>query len=108
MTVSASTSRQVYSGNGATKTFPVTIPFLAADDLLVIEQVTASGEETIKALNSDYTVDVDAEESLSAPRRRTRRRSSLSAIRSRSRTSIRSTTTSYRPKCSRRILTGKR
>jgi hypothetical protein len=45
-----------YAGNGASTTFAVTFEFYAAADLVVIERVTATGVEAVKALATHYTV----------------------------------------------------
>lgn len=56
MTVSTTTTRVAYSGDGGTTAFPVTYPFFDAEDLEVIERTVATGAETIKSLSSDYSV----------------------------------------------------
>ena len=55
MTVSTTTSRTSYAGNGSTVTFTVPWYFLANADLVVIKTST-SGIETTLVLNTDYTV----------------------------------------------------
>ncbi len=45
-----------YQGDGASTAFPIPFPFYGNDELSVIETVTATGVETTKALNSDYSV----------------------------------------------------
>ncbi len=56
MTVSATSSRIAHSGNGATTAFAVPFAFYAASDLTVTERIVATGAETTKTLNTDYTV----------------------------------------------------
>ncbi len=56
MTVSSTTTRVTYSGNGVTTAFATTFPFFTAGEIEVIERVAASGAETVKALATDYTV----------------------------------------------------
>lgn len=56
MTVSTTISRVVYSPNGSATAFPVPFPFFADSDLVVTERVIATGAETTKVLNTDYTV----------------------------------------------------
>jgi len=55
MTVSSSTSRVSYSGNGSTTAFSVTYYFLDNDHLKVISRA-ANGTETVKTITTDYTV----------------------------------------------------
>lgn len=55
MTVSTTTSRLTYAGNGSTTTFPVNFYFLSASDLVLIK-VAADGTQTTLAMNTDYTV----------------------------------------------------
>lgn len=55
MTVSTTTSRVVYAGNGSTVTFTVPFYFLAAADLTVI-RTSSAGVQTTLVLNTDYTV----------------------------------------------------
>lgn len=55
MTVTATTSRVSYAGNGSTKTFTVPFYFLQDSDLLVVRR-TAPNIETTLALTTDYTV----------------------------------------------------
>lgn len=52
MTVSTSTSRISYDGNGVTASFPVPFPFIQDDYLVVIRTVIATGAETILTLDS--------------------------------------------------------
>jgi hypothetical protein len=55
MTVSSSTNRVSYAGNGSTTVFPYTYKIFDQDDLTVILRA-ANGTETVKAIVSDYTV----------------------------------------------------
>ena len=55
--LSTDTTRVVYAGSGSTGPFPVTFPFTADADLLVIKTDTpAYITSTVLALNTDYTV----------------------------------------------------
>jgi polygalacturonase len=56
MTVSTTTSRIAYDGDGATVAFAVPFPFFAAGELEVIERETSGGVETVKTLDTHYTV----------------------------------------------------
>lgn len=56
MTVSSSTNRVSYVGNGTTVDFAVPFYFLADADLVVKRVVSATGVETTLALTTDYTV----------------------------------------------------
>lgn len=56
MTVSTTTTKVIYNGDGATTAFPTTFEFFDAADIEVIERVIATGAETVKALTTDYTV----------------------------------------------------
>jgi len=55
MTVSSSTNRVSYAGNGSTTVFPYTYKIFDEDDLTVILRA-ADGTETVKTITSDYTV----------------------------------------------------
>lgn len=55
MTVSSTTSKVSYSGNGSTVAFTVTFYFLADSDIKVLVR-SANGTEVVKTLNTDYTV----------------------------------------------------
>jgi hypothetical protein len=55
MTVSSSTNRISYNGNGATTVFAYTFKIFDQDDLTVIIR-SAAGTETVKIITSDYTV----------------------------------------------------
>lgn len=56
MTVSSTTSKVTYTGNGATVSFAVPFNFFQPSDLQVIERAVATGVETPKALDTNYTV----------------------------------------------------
>lgn len=56
MTVSSTASKATYAGNGATVAFAVPFNFFQPSDLQVVERVIATGAETLRALNSHYTV----------------------------------------------------
>jgi hypothetical protein len=55
MTVSSTTSKVSYSGNGSTVAFTVTFYFLADADIKVLVR-SANGTEVVKTLNTDYTI----------------------------------------------------
>jgi hypothetical protein len=55
MTVSSSTARVSYSGNGSTQAFAVPFYFLSSSHLLVTLRSSA-GVETPQVLGTDYTV----------------------------------------------------
>jgi len=55
MTVSSSTNRVSYSGNGSTTVFAYTFKVFDQDDLTVIIR-SADGTETVKTITTDYTV----------------------------------------------------
>lgn len=55
MTVSSTTARVSYSGNGSTTAFAVSFYFLANSHLKVILR-SAAGVETVQVLNTNYTV----------------------------------------------------
>ncbi len=56
MTVSTTTTKVIYNGDGATTAFPTTFEFFDAADIEVIERVITTGAETVKTLTTDYTV----------------------------------------------------
>lgn len=56
MTISITTARVDYVGNGITTAFPVPFPFFGEAELQVIERTIATGAETIKTLSTHYTV----------------------------------------------------
>jgi hypothetical protein len=55
MTVSSSTNRVSYAGNGSTTVFPYTYKIFDEDDLTVILRA-ANGTETVQTITSQYTV----------------------------------------------------
>jgi len=55
MTVSSSTSRVSYNGNGSTTVFAYTFKVFDQDDLTVIIR-SANGTETVKTITTHYTV----------------------------------------------------
>lgn len=56
MTVSSTTNRAAYTGNGVTTSFSFPYYFLADSDLKVIKVTIADGTESVQVLNTDYTV----------------------------------------------------
>jgi hypothetical protein len=56
MSLSNLTNRLAYTGNGVTTAFPVSFPFNAQADLVVVETIIATGVQTTKALTTDYTI----------------------------------------------------
>jgi hypothetical protein len=56
MTISTTTSRVTYAGDGATVSFAVPFSFFGADEIDVIERSLESGSEALKVLTTDYTV----------------------------------------------------
>ena len=56
MTVSTTTTKAIYNGDGSTTAFPTTFEFFDTADIEVIERVIATGAETVKTLSTDYTV----------------------------------------------------
>lgn len=56
MTVSSTTTRVTYTGNGVTTAFAVSFQFFAASEIEVIERVIVTGAETLKTLTTHYTV----------------------------------------------------
>lgn len=65
MTIS-NTSRTAgpFIGNGITKDFPFSYKVFAREDLLVAQTVTATGIETLKSLESDYTITLNANQDI--------------------------------------------
>lgn len=57
MTVSSTTTKVSYSGDGSTAVFAYTFKIFDADELVVITRVDATGVETTEALNTAYIVD---------------------------------------------------
>lgn len=56
MTISSTTNRVSYAGDGSTTVFPYPHRFLEDDDLLVIVVDDSTGVETEQTLDTDYTV----------------------------------------------------
>jgi len=56
VTVSSTTNRVSYSGNGSTTAFAFSHPFRLTADLVVTVRTTATGAESLKVEGSDYTV----------------------------------------------------
>jgi parallel beta-helix repeat protein len=56
MTISTTTTRIAYDGDGATTAFAVPFPFFGAGELEVIERDTAAGTEALRILGTHYTV----------------------------------------------------
>ncbi len=56
MTISTTTTRVAYAGDGATVAFPVPFAFFDAEELEVIEKVASTRAEAPKSLSTDYTV----------------------------------------------------
>lgn len=56
MTVNSTTNRVSYNGNNTANPLAVAFPFQAQADLLVIETVIATGVQTMKVLNTDYSI----------------------------------------------------
>ncbi len=56
MTVTNRLNRATMDGNGVSTTLALDFPFHSVEDLVVIETILATGAETTKVLNTDYTV----------------------------------------------------
>ena len=56
MTISSTLNRVSTNGNGATTVFPVSFPFHAQTDLIVLSTVITTGVSTTKVLTTDYTI----------------------------------------------------
>lgn len=56
MTISTTTNRVTYTGNGVTVAFSFPYAFFAKADLVVIETVIATGVQTTKTLTTHYTI----------------------------------------------------
>lgn len=56
MTVSSTTSKVSYSGNGSTTVFAYTFKVFDEDDLTVILRNDSTGNETVQAITTNYTV----------------------------------------------------
>jgi len=57
MTINTTTNRVSYNGDASSTEFAVPFAFFGADELEVVERVTATGEETTKMLTTDYIVE---------------------------------------------------
>jgi len=56
MTITNTTTKVGYTGDGITVAFPVPFPFFDTDELEVVERVVSTGAETVKVLTTHYTV----------------------------------------------------
>lgn len=56
MTISSTTNRVSYTGNGVTTAFSFPYAFHSTADLVVVETVIATGVQTTKALTTHYTI----------------------------------------------------
>jgi hypothetical protein len=56
MTISSTTNRVSYTGNGATTAFSFPYKFLANADLVVIKRTIADGTEVVQTITTHYTV----------------------------------------------------
>ena len=56
MTITSTQNRVSYSGNGSTTAFSVPFRFLASADLAVLVRVDATGADTVKTLDTHYSV----------------------------------------------------
>ena len=56
MTIVSRLNRATMDGNGVSTTLAIDFPFHSVEDLIVIETIIATGAETTKVLNTDYTV----------------------------------------------------
>lgn len=56
MTISSTTNRVTYTGNGVTTAFAFAYPFFAQADLVVVETIIATGVQTTKTLTTHYTI----------------------------------------------------
>lgn len=56
MTISTTTNRVTYTGNGVTVAFSFPYAFFAQADLVVVETIIATGVQTTKALTTHYTI----------------------------------------------------
>lgn len=61
MTVTVTTARKDYTGDGSTTAFTFDFKILSTSDLLVENVVTSSGAVTTQILDTDYTVSFDSE-----------------------------------------------
>ena len=55
MTISSTTVRNSYSGNGSTRTFTYTFRIFQNSDLVVLIR-DINGDETVKTLNTHYSI----------------------------------------------------
>lgn len=62
MTISSTTTKITYNGNGSTDTFPYTFKILDDDDIIVEKRITATGVITTLVKTTDYTVSGVGEE----------------------------------------------
>lgn len=66
MTISnSSRTAGPFPGNGVTVNFPFSYKVYTRDDLLVAQTVTATGVETVKVLDTDYTVVLNSDQNAS-------------------------------------------
>lgn len=56
MTISTTTNRVTYTGNGVTVAFSFPYAFFAQADLVVVETIIATGVQTVKTLTTHYTI----------------------------------------------------
>jgi len=56
MTVSSTTNRVSYTGNGVTTAFAFSYPFQSTSDLKVLKVTISTGAESLQVLNTDYTI----------------------------------------------------
>lgn len=56
MTISTTTTRVAYTGNGITTAFPITFQFFDSSEIEAIERVILTGVETPKTLTTHFTV----------------------------------------------------
>lgn len=56
MTISTTTNRVTYTGNGVTVAFSFPYAFFAQADLVVVETIIATGVQTTKTLTTHYTI----------------------------------------------------
>ncbi len=56
MTISATTNRVSYNGTGALTPLPVSFPFHAPGDLVVVETIITTGVQTTKVITTDYLI----------------------------------------------------
>lgn len=56
MTISSTSTKTSYAGDGVTTAFAVPFAFFGADEIEVVERTIATGAEALKTLATDYTV----------------------------------------------------